>query len=84
MILISTPEFALNNKKLRFVKLKVQQATNGIKWIKIFRNLKDDFRIGGEVELDHILQYPKDYMLEQILGYFFHTMREYIKFKVLK
>ena len=63
MILISTPEFALNNKKLRFVKLKVQQATNGIKWIKIFRNLKDDFRIGGEVELDHILQYPKDYML---------------------
>lgn len=63
MILISTPELALNNKKLRFVKLKVQQATNGIKWIKIFRNLKDDFRIGGEVELDHILQYPKDYML---------------------
>ena len=84
MILISTPEFASNNKKLRFVKLKVQQATNGIKWIKIFRNLKDDFRIGGEVELEHILQYPKDYMLEQILGYFFHTMREYIKFKVLK
>ncbi len=63
MILISTPEFASNNKKLRFVKLKVQQATNGIKWIKIFRNLKDDFRIGGEVELEHILQYPKDYML---------------------
>lgn len=63
MVLISTPEFALNNKKLRFVKLKVQQATNGIKWIKIFRNLKDDFRIGGEVELEHILQYPKDYML---------------------
>ncbi|MED0876625.1 RNaseH domain-containing protein [Bacillus mobilis] len=63
MILVSTPEFAANNKKLRFVKLKVQQATNGIKWIKIFRNLKDDFRIGGEVELEHILQYPKDYML---------------------
>ncbi|PHA36164.1 RNaseH domain-containing protein [Bacillus wiedmannii] len=63
MILVSTPEFASNNKKLRFVKLKVQQATNGIKWIKIFRNLKDDFRIGGEVELEHILQYPKDYML---------------------
>ncbi|MFP3377113.1 RNaseH domain-containing protein [Bacillus sp. SIMBA_069] len=63
MILISTPEFASNNKKVRFVKLKVQQATNGIKWIKIFRNLKDDFRIGGEVELEHILQYPKDYML---------------------
>ena len=85
MILISTPEFASNNKEITIVKLKVQQATNGIKWIKIFRNLKDDFRIGGEVELDHILQYPKDYMLgEQILGYFFHTMREYIKFKVLK
>ena len=67
MILISTPEFASNNKKLRFVKLKVQQATNGIKWIKIFRNLKDDFRIGGEVELDHILQYPKDYMLGENL-----------------
>ncbi|MED3396696.1 RNaseH domain-containing protein [Bacillus wiedmannii] len=63
MILVSTPEFASNNKKLRFVKLKVQQATNGIKWIKIFRNLKDNFRIGGEVELEHILQYPKDYML---------------------
>ncbi|RKF52365.1 translation initiation inhibitor [Bacillus wiedmannii] len=63
MILISTPEITSNNKKLRFVKLKVQQATNGIKWIKIFRNLKDDFRIGGEVELEHILQYPKDYML---------------------
>ncbi len=63
MILVSTPEFALNKKKLRFVKLKVQQATTGIKWIKIFRNLKDDFRIGGEVELEHILQYPKDYML---------------------
>ncbi|SCC45967.1 Uncharacterized protein BC10311_03462 [Bacillus wiedmannii] len=63
MILISTPEFASNNKKLRFVKLKVQQATNGIKWIKIFRNLKEDFHIGGEVELEHILQYPKDYML---------------------
>ncbi|MDA1633797.1 RNaseH domain-containing protein [Bacillus cereus] len=63
MILVSTPEFASNNKKLRFVKLKVQQATNGIKWIKIFRNLKDDFRIGGEVELEHILQYPKDYMI---------------------
>ncbi|EEM77607.1 hypothetical protein bthur0010_23850 [Bacillus thuringiensis serovar pondicheriensis BGSC 4BA1] len=63
MILISTPEFASNNNKLRFVKLKVQQATNGIKWIKIFRNLKDDFHIGGEVELEHILQYPKDYML---------------------
>lgn len=63
MVLISTPEFASNNTKLRFVKLKVQQATNGIKWIKIFRNLKDDFRIGGEVELEHILQYPKDYML---------------------
>ena len=63
MILISTPEFASNNKKLRLVKLKVQQATNGIKWIKIFRNLKDDFHIGGEVELEHILQYPKDYML---------------------
>ncbi|PEN64066.1 translation initiation inhibitor [Bacillus wiedmannii] len=67
MILISTPEFASNNKKLRFVKLKVQQATNGIKWIKIFRNLKDDFRIGGEVELEHILQYPKDYMLGENL-----------------
>lgn len=63
MILVSTPEFASNDKKLRFVKLKVQQATNGIKWIKIFRNLKDDFRIGGEVELEHILQYPKDYMI---------------------
>ncbi|GAB6613239.1 MULTISPECIES: RNaseH domain-containing protein [Bacillus] len=63
MILVSTPEFASNNKKLRFVKLKVQQAINGIKWIKIFRNLKDDFRIGGEVELEHILQYPKDYMI---------------------
>ncbi|MGZ7149317.1 RNaseH domain-containing protein [Bacillus sp. BC08] len=63
MILVSTPEFVANNKKLRFVKLKVQQATNGIKWIKIFRNLKDDFRIGGEVELEHILQYPKDYMI---------------------
>ncbi|KAA0783384.1 MULTISPECIES: RNaseH domain-containing protein [Bacillus cereus group] len=63
MILVSTPELASNNKKLRFVKLKVQQATNGIKWIKIFRNLKDNFRIGGEVELEHILQYPKDYML---------------------
>ena len=84
MILISTPEFASNNKKLRFVKLKVQQATNGIKWIKIFRNLKEDFRIGGEVELDHILQYPKDYMLEKILGCCFHIMKEYIKFKVLK
>ncbi|WP_142310539.1 RNaseH domain-containing protein [Bacillus wiedmannii] len=67
MILISTPEFAPNNKKVRFVKLKVQQATNGIKWIKIFRNLKDDFRIGGEVELEHILQYPKDYMLGENL-----------------
>ncbi|OTY03199.1 DUF3962 domain-containing protein [Bacillus sp. AY18-3] len=67
MILVSTPEFASNNKKLRFVKLKVQQATNGIKWIKIFRNLKDDFRIGGEVELEHILQYPKDYMLGENL-----------------
>ncbi|GMR66506.1 hypothetical protein BAC7755_31760 [Bacillus sp. MN7755] len=63
MVLISTPEFASNNKKSRFVKLKVQQATNGIKWIKIFRNLKEDFHIGGEVELEHILQYPKDYML---------------------
>ncbi len=63
MILVSTPEFSSNNTKLRFVKLKVQQATSGIKWIKIFRNLKDDFRIGGEVELEHILQYPKDYML---------------------
>jgi len=63
MILISTSEFTLNNKKLRFVKLKVQQATNGIKWIKLFRNLKDDFHIGGEVELDHILQYPKDYIM---------------------
>lgn len=63
MILVSTPKFSSNNTKLRFVKLKVQQATNGIKWIKIFRNLKDDFRIGGEVELEHILQYPKDYML---------------------
>ncbi|QWI16928.1 DUF3962 domain-containing protein [Bacillus wiedmannii] len=67
MILVSTPEFASNNKKLRFVKLKVQQATNGIKWIKIFRNLKDDFRIGGEVELEHILQYPKDYMIGENL-----------------
>ncbi|SCL97580.1 RNaseH domain-containing protein [Bacillus wiedmannii] len=67
MILISTPEFASNNKKVRFVKLKVQQATNGIKWIKIFRNLKDDFHIGGEVELEHILQYPKDYMLGENL-----------------
>ncbi|PHF01733.1 translation initiation inhibitor [Bacillus wiedmannii] len=67
MILVSTPEFASNNKKLRFVKLKVQQATNGIKWIKIFRNLKDDFHIGGEVELEHILQYPKDYMLGENL-----------------
>ncbi|MGF9879132.1 RNaseH domain-containing protein [Bacillus albus] len=67
MILISTPEFSLNNKKFRFVKLKVQQATNGIKWIKIFRNLKDDFHIGGEVELEHILQYPKDYMLGENL-----------------
>jgi len=67
MILISTPEFASNNKKPRFVKLKVQQATNGIKWIKIFRNLKDDFHIGGEVELEHILQYPKDYMLGENL-----------------
>ncbi|PHD61349.1 translation initiation inhibitor [Bacillus wiedmannii] len=67
MILVSTPEFASNNKKLRFVKLKVQQATNGIKWIKIFRNLKDDFRIGGEVELEHILQYPKGYMLRENL-----------------
>ncbi|MEK4694546.1 RNaseH domain-containing protein [Bacillus sp. FSL M8-0063] len=63
MILVSTPEFSSNNTKLRFVKLKVQQATNGIKWIKIFRSLKDDFHIGGEVELEHILQYPKDYML---------------------
>ncbi|MED1510824.1 RNaseH domain-containing protein [Bacillus proteolyticus] len=63
MILISTSEFTLNNKKLRFVKIKVQQATNGIKWIKLFRNLKDDFHIGGEVELDHILQYPKDYIM---------------------
>lgn len=67
MILISTPELASNNKKVRFVKLKVQQATNGIKWIKIFRNLKDDFHIGGEVELEHILQYPKDYMLGENL-----------------
>ncbi|WP_141535899.1 MULTISPECIES: RNaseH domain-containing protein [Bacillus cereus group] len=63
MILISTTDSALNNKKLRFVKLKVQQATNGMKWIKLFRNLKDDFHIGGEVELDHILQYPKDYII---------------------
>ncbi|GAB6430880.1 RNaseH domain-containing protein [Bacillus luti] len=63
MILISTPEFASNNKKLRFIKLKVQQATKGMKWIKIFRNLKDDFHIGGEVNLDHILQYPKDYLI---------------------
>ncbi|MBE5106604.1 DUF3893 domain-containing protein [Bacillus thuringiensis] len=62
MILISTPEFTSNNKKIRFVKLKVQQATNGMKWIKLFRNLKDDFHIGGEVELEHILQYPKDYI----------------------
>ena len=84
MILISTPEFALNNKKLRFVKLKVQQATNGIKWIKIFRNLKDDFRIGGEVELDHILQYPKDYMLGENLRVLLPYNEKYIKFKVLK
>ena len=34
-----------------------------MKWIKIFRNLKDDFHIGGEVELDHILEYPKDYIM---------------------
>ncbi len=46
MILISTSEFASNNKKIRFVKLKIQQATTGMKWIKIFRNLKDDFQIG--------------------------------------
>ncbi|MRA75752.1 translation initiation inhibitor, partial [Bacillus thuringiensis] len=63
MILISTSEFASNNKKIRFVKLKIQQATTGMKWIKIFRNLKDDFQIGGEVDLDHILQYPKDYIV---------------------
>ncbi len=44
---------------MRFVKLKVQQATNGMKWIKLFRTLKDDFQIGGEIELDHIVQYPK-------------------------
>lgn len=48
---------------MRFVKLKVQQATNGMKWIKLFRTLKDDFQIGGEIELDHIVQYPKDYIV---------------------
>ncbi|PFY29422.1 translation initiation inhibitor [Bacillus toyonensis] len=63
MILISTSEFASDNKKMRFVKLKVQQATNGMKWIKLFRTLKDDFQIGGEIELDHIVQYPKDYIV---------------------
>ena len=84
MILISTPEFASNNKKLRFVKLKAQQATNGIKWIKIFRNLKDDFRIGGEVELDHILQYPKDYMLGANLRVLLPYNERIYKFKVLK
>ncbi len=83
MILISTPEFASNNNKLRFVKLKVQQATNGIKWIKIFRNLKDDFHIGGEVELEHILKSERLYARRN-LEYCFHTMREYINFKVLK
>ncbi|EJS76439.1 RNaseH domain-containing protein [Bacillus cereus] len=63
MILISPPEFTSNTKKIRFVKLKVQQAPNGMKWIKLFRKLKDDFHIGGEVELDHILQYPKEYII---------------------
>ncbi|NWK69605.1 DUF3893 domain-containing protein [Bacillus paramycoides] len=62
LILVSTPEFASENKKQRFVKLKVQQAKKGIKWIKLYRNLKDDFKIGGEVVLDHILQYPKEYI----------------------
>ncbi|EJQ80460.1 hypothetical protein IGK_01805 [Bacillus toyonensis] len=61
--MISTSEFASDNKKMRFVKLKVQQATNGMKWIKLFRTLKDDFQIGGEIELDHIVQYPKDYIV---------------------
>ncbi|RAN90373.1 translation initiation inhibitor [Bacillus sp. SRB_28] len=61
-ILISTPEFESNNKKQRFVKLKVQQAVKGIKWIKRFRNLKDDYRIGGEVKLENILQCPKEYI----------------------
>lgn len=55
-----------------------------MKWIKIFRNLKDDFQIGGEVDLDHILQYPKDYIVGENKGCYFHTMREFIKFKVLK
>ena len=41
----------------------MQQATTGMKWIKIFRNLKDDFQIGGDLDLDHILQYPKDYIV---------------------
>ncbi|MGG5737227.1 MULTISPECIES: RNaseH domain-containing protein [Bacillus cereus group] len=61
-ILISTPEFESNKKKQRFVKLKVQQAEKGIKWIKRFRNLKDEYRIGGEVKLEHILQCPKEYI----------------------
>lgn len=61
-ILISTPEFELNNKKQRFIKLKVQQAEKGIKWIKRFRNLKDEYRIGGEVKLEDILQCPKEYI----------------------
>lgn len=61
-ILISTPEFELNKKQQRFIKLKVQQAEKGIKWIKRFRNLEDDYRIGGEVKLERILQCPKEYI----------------------
>ena len=45
MILISTSEFASNNKNT-VCKTKNTTSYNRMKWIKIFRNLKDDFQIG--------------------------------------